>query len=157
MAGAWDFLAAQIEGTDHFSKPVSGSDEDMVPSGRSIIALLNALRRTAHNGVDGDSGIETWALAVTSYERIAAVINHTRPADGAAGADSWSSRGSSSTTGSTAGRPTAGRTVAGRTVAGRPTAADPRGARSGSAGDARVARGWCDARGKDHARRAVGR
>ncbi|MFG2915886.1 hypothetical protein ACGF0D_23750 [Kitasatospora sp. NPDC048298] len=77
----WDFLAAQIEDTEHFSKPVGGSDEDTILSGRSVIALLNALRRTAYNGVGSDSGIETWALAVTSYERIAAVINHTRPAD----------------------------------------------------------------------------
>ncbi|MGW3231986.1 hypothetical protein [Kitasatospora sp. NPDC001095] len=83
----WDFLAAQIEGTEHFSKPVGGIDEDTILSGRSVIALLNALRRTAFNGVGSDSGIETWALAVTSYERIAAVINHTRPADGGGGGE----------------------------------------------------------------------
>ncbi|MFJ2186701.1 hypothetical protein ACIOJE_01895 [Kitasatospora sp. NPDC087861] len=75
----WDFLAAQVEGTDHFSKPLNDGNEDTVLSGRSTIALLNALRQTAYSGVGGDTGIETWALAVTSYERIAAVINSTRP------------------------------------------------------------------------------
>ncbi|MFJ6380019.1 hypothetical protein ACIQI7_08445 [Kitasatospora sp. NPDC092039] len=83
----WDFLAAQVEGTDHFSKPVNDSNEDTVLSGRSTLALLNALRETVCSGLGKDTGIETWTLAVTSYERIAAVINSTRPADDEVGND----------------------------------------------------------------------
>ncbi|MFD7597644.1 hypothetical protein ACFV6D_32030 [Kitasatospora sp. NPDC059812] len=85
----WDFLAAQAEGADHFSKPVNDGNEDTILSGPSTIALLNALRETAYSGVGGGIGtsIGTWALAVTSYERIAAVINSTRPADEQAGTD----------------------------------------------------------------------
>ncbi|MFF3002084.1 hypothetical protein ACFVTF_04650 [Kitasatospora sp. NPDC057940] len=87
----WDFLAAQAEGADHFSKPVNDGNEDTILSGPSTIALLNALRETAYSGVGSGSGnctsIGTWALAVTSYERIAAVINSTRPADEQTGND----------------------------------------------------------------------
>ncbi|MFD7588301.1 hypothetical protein ACFV84_23050 [Kitasatospora sp. NPDC059811] len=87
----WDFLAAQAEGADHFSKPVNDGNEDTILSGPSTIALLNALRETAYSGVGSGNGsctsIGTWALAVTSYERIAAVINSTRPADEQAGTD----------------------------------------------------------------------
>ncbi|MEV7924080.1 hypothetical protein [Kitasatospora sp. NPDC088779] len=87
----WDFLAAQAEGGDHFSKPVNDGNEDTILSGPSTIALLNALRETAYSGVGNGNGngtsIGTWALAVTSYERIAAVINSTRPADEQAGND----------------------------------------------------------------------
>ncbi|MFD4393605.1 hypothetical protein [Kitasatospora sp. NPDC058478] len=85
----WDFLAAQAQGADHFSKPVNDGNEDTILSGPSTIALLNALRETAYSGVGGGIGtsIGTWALAVTSYERIAAVINSTRPADEQAGSD----------------------------------------------------------------------
>ncbi|WP_404868195.1 hypothetical protein ACI1MP_08270 [Kitasatospora griseola] len=84
----WDFLAAQVEGADHFSKPVNDSNEDTILSGRSTLALLNALRETVCSGLGKGAGIETWTLAVTSYERIAAVINSTRPADGEVGGDS---------------------------------------------------------------------
>ncbi|MEV7777747.1 hypothetical protein [Kitasatospora sp. NPDC088351] len=83
----WDFLAAQVEGTDHFSKPANDSNEDTILSGRSTLALLNALRETVCGGLGKDTGIETWTLAVTSYERIAAVINSTRPADEEVGSD----------------------------------------------------------------------
>ncbi|MFJ1703304.1 hypothetical protein [Kitasatospora sp. NPDC088346] len=83
----WEFLAAQVEGTDHFSKPVNDSNEDTVLSGRSTLALLNALRETVCSGLGKDTGIETWTLAVTSYERIAAVINSTRPADDEVGSE----------------------------------------------------------------------
>ncbi|MBD0676327.1 hypothetical protein [Streptomyces sp. CBMA156] len=83
----WDFLAAQVEGTDHFSKPVNDSNEDTILSGRSTLALLNALRETVCSGLGDGTGIETWTLAVTSYERIAAVINSTRPADNEVGSD----------------------------------------------------------------------
>ncbi|MEC4014968.1 hypothetical protein [Streptomyces sp. H27-D2] len=51
---------------------------DNVLSGRSVIALLNALRTTVYAGTGQE--VETWALAVTCYERIAQVVNATRPA-----------------------------------------------------------------------------
>ncbi|MFB7669466.1 hypothetical protein ACFC1R_37090, partial [Kitasatospora sp. NPDC056138] len=52
---------------------------DTVLSGRAAVALLNALHGTVHRGLEAERGIETWALAVTAYERIAEVVNATRP------------------------------------------------------------------------------
>ncbi|MEU9046174.1 MULTISPECIES: hypothetical protein [unclassified Kitasatospora] len=100
----WDFLAGQVRtaGTDdrnpHFTDPAGtdrdqrrdwergGTDLDKHPdtvlSGRSAVALLNALHTTVHRGLDAERSIETWSLAVTAYERIAEVVNATRPGTG---------------------------------------------------------------------------
>ncbi|MFE6054056.1 hypothetical protein ACFQ6N_25165 [Kitasatospora sp. NPDC056446] len=97
----WDFLADRVraaggkEHNPHFTDPAgadrdqrrdwdrSGADSDKHPdtvlSGRSAVALLNALHTMVHQGLDPERGIETWALAVTAYERIAEVVNATRP------------------------------------------------------------------------------
>ncbi|BAJ29066.1 MULTISPECIES: hypothetical protein [Kitasatospora] len=75
----WDFLASRVAENEHFSKPAEHSEEGIVLSGRSTIALLHELRETVHGGLTTDNGIETWALAVTGYERIAAVVNATQP------------------------------------------------------------------------------
>ncbi|WP_441248299.1 hypothetical protein [Kitasatospora sp. McL0602] len=83
----WDFLNKRVEGAEHFDKqdaaqrPRGSAQEhqgDNVLSGRSVIALLNALRSAVYAGTGQE--VETWALAVTCYERIAQVINATRPA-----------------------------------------------------------------------------
>ena len=97
----WDFLADQVHTTggngaaSHFTDPAGterdqrrdwerasadpAKQPDTVLSGRSTVALLNALHATVHRGLDAELSIETWALAVTAYERIAEVVNATRP------------------------------------------------------------------------------
>lgn len=97
----WDFLADQVRAArsdgaaSHFTDPAGderdqrrdwergGTDPanqpDTVLSGRSAVALLNALHGTVHRGLDAERSIETWTLAVTAYERIAEAVNATRP------------------------------------------------------------------------------
>ncbi|GLW74969.1 hypothetical protein Kpho02_72660 [Kitasatospora phosalacinea] len=90
----WDFLNEQVRaaspgGTSHFNATEERSREWDRPnpekpfttdlSGRSTVALLNALHATVHRGVEQPRDIETWSLAVTSYERIAEVVAATRP------------------------------------------------------------------------------
>ncbi|MGW4808751.1 hypothetical protein [Kitasatospora sp. NPDC004272] len=90
----WDFLNEQVRavapgGTSHFHTPEERSRDWDRPnpekpfttdlSGRSTVALLNALHATVHRGVDQPRDIETWSLAVTFYERIAEVVAATRP------------------------------------------------------------------------------
>ncbi|MFF1797666.1 hypothetical protein ACFVXQ_26195, partial [Kitasatospora sp. NPDC058263] len=83
----WEFLGTRVEGAEHFDQQEAAQrpraafqedEADTVLSGRSVIALLNALRTTVYAGTGQD--VETWALAVTCYERIAEVVNSTRPA-----------------------------------------------------------------------------
>jgi hypothetical protein len=82
----WEFLQQRVEGAEHFDKQVTAPQPrgavqddqgDNILSGRSVIALLNALRSTVYAGTGQE--VETWALAVTCYERIAEVVNATRP------------------------------------------------------------------------------
>ncbi|MBV6703142.1 hypothetical protein [Kitasatospora aureofaciens] len=82
----WEFLQQRVEGAEHFDKQktvpqprgaVQDDQGDNILSGRSVIALLNALRTTVYAGTGQE--VETWALAVTCYERIAEVVNATRP------------------------------------------------------------------------------
>ncbi len=81
----WEFLQQKVEGAEHFDKQkatpapsgAAPDDGDNVLSGRSVIALLNALRSTVYAGTGHE--VETWALAITCYERIAEVVNATRP------------------------------------------------------------------------------
>ncbi|WP_329486403.1 hypothetical protein OG618_07175 [Kitasatospora sp. NBC_01246] len=83
----WEFLGKRVEGAEHFDQQEAAQrprgafqedEADNLLSGRSVIALLNALRTTVYAGTGQD--VETWALAVTCYERIAEVVNSTRPA-----------------------------------------------------------------------------
>lgn len=83
----WEFLQHQVQDAEHFDKQptapqprsaVQEDPDDNILSGRSVIALLNALRTTVYAGTGQE--VETWALAVTCYERIAEVVNATRPA-----------------------------------------------------------------------------
>ncbi|MDH6709843.1 hypothetical protein P3T27_006592 [Kitasatospora sp. MAA19] len=83
----WEFLQQRVEGAEHFDQQKTvpqprgaGQDDqgDNILSGRSVIALLNALRGTVYAGTGQE--VESWALAVTCYERIAEVVNATRPA-----------------------------------------------------------------------------
>ncbi|MFG3223891.1 hypothetical protein ACGF07_03770 [Kitasatospora sp. NPDC048194] len=82
----WEFLEQRVEGAEHFAeqdlapRPRGSAGEDHgdnILSGRSVIALLNALRTAVYAGTGQE--VETWALAVTCYERIAEVVNATRP------------------------------------------------------------------------------
>ncbi|MFF1909118.1 hypothetical protein [Kitasatospora sp. NPDC058218] len=90
----WDFLNEQVRSvaagsTSHFNTPEERSREWDRPnpekpfttdlSGRSTVALLNALHAAVHRGVEQPRDIETWSLAVTAYERIAEVVATTRP------------------------------------------------------------------------------
>ncbi|MFI5532157.1 hypothetical protein ACIA8O_26850 [Kitasatospora sp. NPDC051853] len=94
----WEFLTGQVTITDgpdaHFTTPddrLRGRERERpAPEkpfttelpGRSAVALLNALHRVAHRGVDQPHDIETWPLAITAYERIAAVVATAAPRDG---------------------------------------------------------------------------
>ncbi|MEV0533955.1 hypothetical protein [Kitasatospora sp. NPDC050463] len=90
----WDFLNEQVRSVvagsaSHFNTPEERSREWDRPnpekpfttdlSGRSTVALLNALHAAVHRGVEQPRDIETWSLAVTVYERIAEVVATTRP------------------------------------------------------------------------------